>query len=297
MKLLTVFLFPFLISIMACQSKAKHSDREVHDENTTINDRKSNPDTSLKPALKDTTIFIKRNTDSIRVDIKVPSLEKGVCLLLHGWNLPSGELCQKTDLCKKLLEAGYVLVIPDFGKTTYQFINYPQTRKDFLIYPTRSWMQDTLIPFLQQEFQLLFPEKRNFVYGVSTGGRGAALLALENPVIFKATACLSADFDHFALGSEPINTAYYGSCKLFPDRWKGKDNIHNRAAEFKCGMFLAHGKKDKVCPVQQTENFAAEFEKKNPDLKLKTIIDPAGDHTYTWWNSQTSAVIEFFNEF
>lgn len=297
MKRLTVFLLPFLISVIACQSNAENSDHGSNNPKNNETMPRNDEDTIEKRVIKDTAVFIERNTDSIRVDIKVPALEKGVCLLLHGWNLPSGDLCQKTDLCKKLLEAGYVLVIPDFGKTTYQFINYPQTRKDFLIYPTRSWMQDTLIHFLQQEFQLLLPEKRNFVYGVSTGGRGAALLALENPVIFKAAACLSADFDHFALGNEPINTAFYGSYKLFPDRWKGKDNIHNRAAEFKCGMYLAHGKKDKVCPVQQTENFAAEFEKKNPDLKLKTIIDAEGDHTYTWWNSQTSAVIEFFNEF
>lgn len=297
MKLLTIFFFPVVISMIACQSKAEHSEHEVHAGNRVRKDSPENSDTVVKQKLKDTTFYIKRNSDSIRIDILVPDSEKGVCLLLHGWNLPSDELCEKTELCKKLLQEGYVLIVPDFGKTTYQWVNYPQTRKDFLKFPTRSWMQDTFLTRLQVNFNLLNNGGRNFVYGVSTGGRGAALLALENPKIFRAAACLSADFDHFALGNEPINKGYYGSSQQFPERWKGKDNIHNRSSEFKCGLFLAHGKTDKVCPVSQTENFAQEIQKKNPDLKLKTVIDPYGDHTYLWWNRQTSAIIEFFNEF
>lgn len=248
-------------------------------------------------SLKDSVFYLKRNSDSIRVKILVPEKIRGFLLFLHGWNLPSDEICVKTEYCSAFLDSGYVLVFPDFGKTTYQWQNYPQTKKTYLKYPTRSWMTDTFLVHLKEEFGIFSPGQRNFIVGVSTGGRGAALLALENPGIFKAAACLSADFDHAALANEPINNGYYGSIRSFPERWTGKDNIHNRAAEFKSGLYLAHGEKDKICPVSQTINFDAELKRVKSSIKIKTVIDPLGDHTYSWWGKQILSVNEFFSQF
>jgi pimeloyl-ACP methyl ester carboxylesterase len=272
--------------------KAKKSDDLKRQEIPT-----SDSLTESRISLKDSVFYLSRNADSIRIKILVPDKIKGYILFLHGWNLPADEMCMKTDFCSAFLDSGYVLVFPDFGKTTYQWQNYPQTKKSYLKYPTRKWMTDTFLIHLQREFQIFSPGQRNFVFGVSTGGRGAALLALENPGIFKAAACLSADFDHAALGNEPINNGYYGSISLFPERWTGKDNIHNRASEFKAGLYLAHGEKDKICPVSQTINFDAELKRVKSAIKVKTVIDPSGDHTYAWWAKQISSVNEFFNQF
>jgi pimeloyl-ACP methyl ester carboxylesterase len=248
-------------------------------------------------SLRDTLFYIKRNSHSMKIEIKVPSEIKGYLLFLHGWNLPATEVCTKSKFCQQFLDCGYVLIFPDFGKTSYQWENYPQTKKSYLKYPTRHWIQDTFLTHLQNQFGVLKEGERNFVFGVSTGGRGAALLALENPKIFKAAACLSADFDHSKLQDEPINNGFYGSIKLYPERWKGKDNIHNRANEFQTALFLAHGVKDNVCPVSQTVNFDAELKLKNTRITYKTIIDPLGDHTYNWWGKQILPVIDFFNQF
>ncbi len=253
-------------------------------------------DTVARSRIKDTVFYIHRNSDSFRIKILVPEKIRGNLLILHGWNLPADELCSKTSLCKMALDSGYVLIIPDFGKTTYQWQNYPETLKKYLKYPTRHWMQDTFLMEMQK-LNLLNGNERNFVYGVSTGGRGAALLALENPSIFKAAACLSADFDHSNLGDEPINNGFYGSQKLFPERRTGKDNIYNRAAEFTNALFLTHGKNDKVCTVTQTSDFSIKLAQANPNLKVETELDTKGDHTYAWWDKKTLPILQFFARF
>ncbi len=292
---MSVFIVLLLfISITSCNSTA-----EKRDDSAQVLDEKTDsiPQIEPKPILKDSIFYLSRNKDSVLVEIKVPDVQKGTLLLLHGWNLPSTDFCTKTKLCQMALDSGYVLIIPDFGKSTYQWENYPQTIKRFLRYPTRKWMMDTFMVHLQKEFNLLVKGERNFVYGVSTGGRGAALLALENPDVFKATACLSADFDQSQLIGEPINTGYYGSLDKFRERWTGRDNIHNRAGEFKSGIYLGHGVIDKVCPVSQTINFDKELKKVNPRLRIETHIDSTGAHDYPYWDSNTVSILAFFSLF
>jgi len=290
------FLFAVFICLYGCTSSG--NEQKLISENKVITNNNVG-DTMVEKvfSLSDTIFYIKRNSDSVTIELKVPKAIKGYLLFLHGWNLPPNEICTKTEFCQTFLDSGYVLIFPDFGKTTYQWENYPETLKKYLKFPTRHWMQDTFITHLQNEFGILNEGDRNFIFGVSTGGRGAALLALENPTIFKAAACLSADFDHSKLLDEPINNGYYGSIKLFPERWTGKDNIQNRIEEFKTGLFLAHGEKDRICPVSQTINFDSELKEKNLKISYKTVIDPQGDHSYTWWGKQILPVIDFFNQF
>lgn len=294
MSIKNVILLTLLIGFLACNSS---EGKYVASDEVKVKKADTIRKVEAKPILKDTLFYLKRNLDSISVEIRVPNTIKGSLLLLHGWNLPSTDFCNKTKLCQKALDSGYVLIIPNFGKSTYQWENYPQTIKRFLKYPTRKWMMDTFIVHLQKEFNLLKENDRNFVYGVSTGGRGAALIALENPKIFKATACLSADFDQSQLKGEPINTGYYGSLEKFNERWTGRDNIHNRASEFKSGIYLGHGVIDKVCPVSQTVNFDLEVRKVNPNLKVETHIDSTGAHDYPYWDSNTDAILDFFSHF
>lgn len=286
---LPVFIFCSFIWMLSCTTGGN----PVSDKAGKNTVESLQTDSVVPTKIKDTVFYLHRNSDSFRIKIVVPEKIKGNLLILHGWNLPADELCSKTSICKAALDSGYVLIIPDFGKTTYQWQNYPETLKKYLKYPTRQWIQDTFITVLQ-EMDLLNENERNFVYGVSTGGRGAALLALENPSIFKAAACLSADFDHSNLGDEPINNGFYGSQKLFPERRTGRDNIYNRAAEFTNSLFLAHGLNDKVCPASQTSDFSEKLDEINSNIKVETDLDSNGDHTYAWWDKKTLPILQFF---
>jgi len=245
-------------------------------------------------SLKDTLFTLHFMGNPVNISIKYPvDTIRGNLLLLHGWNLPANEWCEKTTVCKKALDSGFVLIIPDFGKTTYHYEQYPETILKYRKYPTRKWMYDTLFTHLQNHFGLLIKGEKNFVAGLSTGGRGAALFALEHPGIFKACAALSADFDQTKIPDEPINNGYYGSFKKFPDRWAGRDNIFNRISEFKVPVFLAHGKKDAVCPFSQTQNFYLRLEKAG-DTNAEFFTTKTDGHNYVFWEKATDKMISFF---
>lgn len=246
----------------------------------------------------DTTLFYPFRTTKIQVDIKYPKKElKGTILLLHGYNLPHMQWCEKTSFCKLALEKGYVLIIPNFLKTTYQEKFYPETNPLYTIYPTRKWIRDTVITSLQKEMKLLQPGANNFVLGLSTGGRGAALLGLDLPDVFKAAACLSGDFDHYQLPFEKIYHNYYGKFSVHKNRWKTDDNLHAMIKGWKIPVYLAHGKLDKVCPVSQTINFHSLLKKTYPQLDVKLAIVEKAQHDYAFWGSQSVPVLAFFDKF
>lgn len=219
---------------------------------------------------------------------------KGTILLLHGWNLPPQQWCNKSTICYAAANEGFTTIIPDFGKTTYHYQTYPETRKDYLKYPTRKWMYDSLIPYIQKKHKLLLEGENNFVAGISTGGRGAALFALEKPEIFKAAACLSADFDQTKIAGEPINTGFYGNYEKHKIRWETNDNIYNRACEFTVPLYLAHGNKDKVCPVSQTKLFYQKLKSCNKNIAHKLSIDENYGHDYVFWQKHSENIIRFF---
>lgn len=246
--------------------------------------------------INDTTLKLKYNDEVVKVQIRFPTTQefRGEILLLHGYNLPADDWCTKMTFCKKALELGYVLIMPDFTKTTYHWETYAETNKILLKYPTRSWMYSDFMEALSQHGFL----KCNIVYvaGISTGARGAALFALEKPTLFKACAALSGDFDQTRLQpGEWINTNYYGELEQHRDRWEGRDNIFKRAQEYSVPTFLGHGKQDKVCPSFHSEEFYSELKRLHPDLDL-ILSTPSAAHDYPFWESQTDAVLDFFEK-
>lgn len=246
----------------------------------------------------DTTLVFYHHGFKVDVQVKYPAIKsKGTILLLHGYNLPPLQWCEKTSFCQKALAKGYVLVIPNFGKTTYQEKFYPQTAAAFRTYPTRKWIRDTVIAGLQEKLHLLLPGAPNFVLGLSTGARGAALLSVDLPQIFKAAGCLSGDYDQTKLQAEKIYTLYYGEYKKYAAVWKNDDNLHTLIHHWQTPVYLAHGDQDKICPVSQTVNFYHLLVKTHPWLKVVYNIAKNQQHDYTFWGSQTEGVLKFFDGF
>lgn len=279
-----------LICVLACthgnkpelQSEQQLSQKEV------ISAMDSTNNNSQK---KDTLIKLDFEGNSIECHIHYPQAEiKGCILLLHGWNFPALDWCENTSFCQLAKDSGFALIMPFFGKSTYHWETYPETIEAYRKYPNRKWMYESFIPRLQ-EFNLLDEGGNNYVAGISTGGRGAALFALEHPKIFKAAACLSADFDHSLLEDEPINNGFYGPLKEHPERWKGRDNIHNRADEMEVPLYLGHGTKDKVCSHKQTTAFAEELKKLGKAYKLNLAPH---EHNYEYWESESQSILTYF---
>jgi dienelactone hydrolase len=219
--------------------------------------------------------------------------KKGTFLLLHGWNLPAEDWCSKTSLCNEAVKLGYCVVLPDMGKSIYQENNFPETRNEWRIFPTRKWLSDTLILLLQNKYSLLLKNEDNYIVGLSTGARGVALLLLDLPELFKCAAALSGDYNQMKMPADKLMTGFYGPIDKFKDRWENTDNPASRIKEYKTPIYLGHGKLDKVVPPEQTQLFYDSLKKYHPDLKIKLNM-PDAQHDYDYWGSEVENVLKFF---
>ena len=220
---------------------------------------------------------------------------KGTILALHGWNLSYNDWCDSTSLCDKAKAMGYVVVLPNMGKSVYSNKYYPQTRKEWSIFPTRTWFQDTLLVHLQTQFNLLVADNDNYILGLSTGGKGAALLALENPDLFKAAAVLSGDFDQTYDTTSGFYKGFYGAYSAHKERWEESDNVVYNVKDYVVPTYLGHGLNDNVVDVQETQLFHEILLSNHPNSSVKLHIDSTAKHNYMYWDSEVDEVLNFFN--
>jgi len=237
--------------------------------------------------------------DSVNYGMKIvfPDNEAKACILmLHGWNLPAEEWCEKTDFCEKALARGYILIIPDWQKCNYPLSVYPETKREYWRYPDLHWIIDTIINDLQGNHHLLLDGHNNFVAGISTGGRGAGLLAFYKPDVFTGMASLSGDFDITSMQEEFLYQAWFGPYEKFPLRWKQECFAYN-CSEYKVPSYIAHGRADKVSPVEQSIAMYDSLTKHHPELGHKAHFPDSAGHDYSFWESETEAILDFFDSF
>lgn len=288
------FLFFALISLFACSDSQGKSVQPVHTQLL----EKPAQDLVNKPTLSnDTTVFYNFNGNPIEVIIQFPkdSTFKGSIVALPGWNYPNTGWCDETTLCEKALKMGYALILPEMGKSIYCDSVFPETRKDWLKYPTRAWLKDVMIPQIQSNFQLLDPTQNNYVMGLSTGARGAVLLALDLPEIFNACAALSGDYDQTRYTKDKLYNGYYGPFPEFPDRWIANDNAITSIKKLTVPVYLAHGQQDQIVPIEYSNQLFIALQE-NGNEKSVLNVNPTAGHDYNFWDSEVDAVLQFFNE-
>jgi S-formylglutathione hydrolase FrmB len=244
-------------------------------------------------AQSDTTILI----NNTKIEIIVPKkLEKGTILVLPGWNFPYNDVCLKSDFCRKALNEGFALVLPDMQKSIYHLKVYPQTRADWAKYHTVFWLTDTVIPYIQQEYNLLKENQCNFLFGISTGARGVVMLAIQNARLFKAGAALSGDYDPLRMLNDNLLKGYLGEYNQHADLWKNTYNLVSQANNINIPLFLAHGKDDKVVSYEQSALLYSAMMKSSEKAKHQLNIVEKSGHDYQFWQSQYNAVFEFFTK-
>lgn len=244
-------------------------------------------------AQKDTTIIV----GSVPVDFRFPGVPpRGAILVLPGWNFSRTDVCSKSGFCKEAMKQGYVLVLPEMMKSVYSSTLFPETRTDWRRYPTLHWITDTLIPFCRNQFHIFNSGGRNFLYGISTGARGVALVAENTNSLFLAGAALSGDYDQTSMPSDRLMTGYYGPYDQFKNRWEGPDNPSLHTDKLRISLYLAHGKRDAVVPCKQSIDFSKKIISENPSSgHILHLCDTCG-HNYTFWDSQTGDVFTFFKK-
>ena len=286
-----------LIIFNSCQIQ---TETKQLSENMNCYELTSSENSASPKIKKDTTIYLSYKGYKYETVIKAidDSISyKGTILALHGWNLSHLDWCTKTSLCKKAKEQGYIVILPNIGKSTYSNFYYPETRRDWAIFPTRKWFNDTLLSHLHSQFNLFDEAQKNYVLGLSTGGKGAALIALDNPKIFNAAGVLSADFDQSYFKTYNYYIGFYGDFNSFKDRWEKHDNLIYSIKNYTVPTYLGHGLKDKVSPATQTVMFFDSLKTNQPNLNCILHIDSTAKHDYSYWNSEVDAMLAFFEKY
>jgi hypothetical protein len=232
---------------------------------------------------------------NVRVDILFPENKtEGTILVLPGWNFKCDDICSRSNFCRLAKSMGFILIMPDMLKSIYASCLYPETRKDWLSYPTLPWITDTLVPFIRLHCKLLLAGQNNYLFGISTGARGVAMVALYTENIFIAGSGLSGDYNQLELQEDNLVKGYYGTCKQFPERWSGKDNPQKNASRLKIPLYLAHGKSDNIVPCSQTLEFYNTISMLNPQLGHAINLNDTAGHNYSFWQSEYLNAFKFF---
>lgn len=253
-------------------------------------------DASASKLPKDEVVFA---LDGVVIELRPPPIDRwptprGQILMLPGWSFDRRETCWRSSFCDDALAAGYLLVLAGMDKSVYAGTIYPETRYDMAHYKTRTWVTERLLPELQRRFDVLLPGGDNYLYGMSTGGRGVAMLALHTQGLFKAGAALSGDFDMTMEKTDPLLVLHYGSFTRFPERWTGDDNPASNVERISVPLFIGTGTADRTVPMQQALAFHAKLRAAHPDLDVELSTVEGGGHDFTFWGSQTARILAFF---
>lgn len=277
----------------------------------------------------DTVYFVPYRSKSIRVEIQVSkavgaNVPRKMLLLLPGWNYADTQWCTRTSVCSTALSRGFDVMLVEMGKSVYMDSLYPEMRVDYREHPTREWLWKEVLQPLQvrgyftdkgvpedpiittqgrvyyKSMKLPFP---TFVMGLSTGARGALLLAIEHPEAFRGCAGLSGDYDPLSMKSDNLMINCLGKYEQVPWRWRGSNNIQLRINELSVPCYLAHGEADNVVPFQQSQQLFDAHEnarraagnsiKRSP---MKSVLVKNGSHNYTFWGEQGIQALDFFEE-
>ena len=218
-------------------------------------------------------------------------------LVLPGWDYSRTSWVENTELEKFANERGYALILPEMLQTLYASNYYPETELKWNQVPGGKFIKERFIKEIQTRHNLLRSGQHNTMLGLSTGGRGVALIALENPGLFVAGASLSGDFSQENTPQDRLMTAVYGPIAYFPDRWTGRDNPQSRADEWNMPLYLAHGTADDIVPESQSRLFY-EALKQHHDNNIRieyNAVQGAG-HDYQFWGGQLKEVFDFFDD-
>ena len=215
-------------------------------------------------------------------------------LVLPGWNYGRHRWLTETTLKEEAKKRRFRLILPEMGRSIYATRFYPESSMESRKEKTGKWMTDTFIPAIQKKYNVLVPSGRNFVMGLSTGGRGAVYCLWKLPDVFLAAASLSGDYDQTRIPKDFLMNAVYGSYEKNKERWMKEDNLYYIADTIKRPVYLAHGDADKVVPFNQSTAFYSKIKKTNSKVKIH-FVNGAG-HDFKFWSSEIVPMMNFFEE-
>ena len=237
--------------------------------------------------------------EDVAYDLYIPrKYQDASILVLPGWNFSRTSWVENSPLVEYADQYGYALLLPEMQKTLYESSYYPETQMKWHRVPGGEFIKRYFIPAIQARHNLLIRGSKNTLLGLSTGGRGVALIALENGGMFVAGASFSGDFSQENMPSDRLMISVYGNFADFPERWQGRDNPMARAKEWIMPLYLAHGTDDDIVPESQSRLFYEALKGQGgQEIAVEYHAVEGAAHNYDFWGGQLAAVFKFFAKY
>lgn len=217
-------------------------------------------------------------------------------LCLHGWDDRPESFRDQTDIASLADRHGWALAIPEMGKSVYEYAFYPETQTRWNEVPGARWVGEVVLGQVRAKLPVFKDRAHTAVLGLSTGGRGAIVVASRYPE-FAAAVSLSGTYDMEILapstGEYRIHAAVFGERKSHLQRWYEEDanSASNLEALKKVALFIGHGARDPVVPLSQARDFEqALIDSGHPSYQV--VIDAAAGHSFAYWNSALPAAVQ-----
>ena len=214
---------------------------------------------------------------------------------LHGWNDSAENWKSKGDLAALADQYGFVVAVPNMGKTIYETHFYPESKTRWAAIPGSRWVAEVILPWLRSNYSVWPDRAHTAVIGYSTGGRGAVLLAEAYPQ-FAFAGSLSGTYELMTLepseGEYKIHAAVYGDREQFQPRWALDNVVSPDRLEKLSGtrLFIAHGADDRVVNPNQLESLRKAM--KGSPVEAELVVVPQAGHDWKFWSSQWPRAFE-----
>ncbi|MBP7735003.1 MAG: prolyl oligopeptidase family serine peptidase [Spirochaetes bacterium] len=223
-------------------------------------------------------------------------------IVLHGYRQQPSDWENGTPVTEYADRYGFVLACPAMTTTLYESRYFPETVNRWAPQPGGVFISKTLIEFLKKNFGLAKDRGTTGIFGISTGARGAVLLAAQHRKIFGAAAGLSGDYDSESIKNDRLLISVYGYYESNKERWEEEVNIIKLAENLKkTPVFLGHGTNDGVVPPPQTTMLADRLmqlaaDKGGYEVVVDSEKSKGAGHDWKYWGSLVPEVFAFFDK-
>lgn len=251
--------------------------------------------------------FIHENLESsARIQIYFPAgythgRKYRTIIALHSYDSNEREFENNASLESMANKYNFVIVSPAMGRSVYEASYYPETMYKWNGLPGGKFIGETLIKFLNDNFNLASTRESTGIMGVTVGAHGAIKTAAIYHNRFNAAAGISGFYDPTTIQSGKIIEAVYGSYKSHPERWENECSPIALAEKLAgVHVFLYHGTRNDAFNAGQSRMMAIRLRSLQRtsagSFNVTYRENKNGYQGWTYWKRHIPEIMEFMDQ-
>ena len=223
-------------------------------------------------------------------------------IALHSYDSNEREFEKNASLESLANRYNFVIVTPSMRKSVYEASYYPETVYKWNGLPGGKFIGETLIKFLNDNFNLASNRESTGIMGVTVGAHGAIKTAAIYHKRFNAAAGISGFYDPTTIQSGKIIEAVYGSYKSHPERWENECSpiaLAEKLADVH--VFLYHGTRNDAFNAGQSRMMAIRLRSlqrtsASGSFNVTYRENKNGYQGWTYWKRHIPEIMEFMDQ-